>query len=259
MEIVSLGCGAMVLGYGALCAGLLWAVLVSASSSGWAFEFGGRRFRVHRYASRRVEIRVDGTLLPPSRVATNPDFVLHAVPLPDGRQLDLKITKKRCRAAIGEALIYDSDGPLAVQHRAHGPGPARSPRAPEDPRWNAAAVLLRELEDDPEVSAAAARLGAEVRAAMFSHEQARQAADAHAALGGTGDDATALVARREAVVEDLLRVVRELHLAASGRSIEPTSLPKVEETLRRLEAEREVDSARLRLGATAGRQANASR
>jgi hypothetical protein len=63
------------------------------------------------------------------------------------------------------------------------------------------------------------------------------------------------VDQREAVVTDLLGLLRALHLAASGREAPTAAVSEVEDTLQRLEADREVDSARLRQVAAARAQA----
>ncbi|MEZ4236617.1 MAG: hypothetical protein R3F59_10765 [Myxococcota bacterium] len=226
----------------------------------WSFSYEGRAIEVRNYVLSE-RITVDGEQVARTRVGGNHlNYAVHALALPDGRQLDVAVTSDgytfRCRATVGDQVVYDS---LAVVPRA-GPARARLPEAksappvagiPTDARWGAAEVLLRELADDPEVRASAGTLSTELRAAMLRLEQARLAAEAHASLGG-GDEAAALIEARESAVEELLALLRELHLAASGRSEVQPPPRDAEDALQRLEAEREVD--RLRRAARAVRE-----
>jgi hypothetical protein len=231
----------------------------------YRFELEGRGFEVRNYVGRE-EILVDGVPVPRTRVAGDGGHAMHAVGLPDGRQVNIVIdavggSRIRCRALVDDEVVYDSapdPAKRAVRAKVQL-SPVASPDAEaapaEDPRWAAAKVLFAELAAEGDVAAAAGSLEVELSGAMRRLAQARRAAEAHATLGGADEEGAALVSSREAVVADLLGLLRALHLAASGREVPAAAVSEVEDTLQRLDADREVDSARLRQVAAARTQA----
>jgi len=235
--------------------GAVWAVFW-AQFGRWSFDFGGRTFTVRNHLFHEV-IEVDGEVVKGTRVHATLMEADHAIALPDGRQLDIVIGSTDgfsmfCRARVGEDVIFDSK-----QHgqraRAKLPGalkptPAAPTSSPEDtiddPRWAPAQVLLDALAADPSMSASAASLREALRDALGALERSQRAAAAHQALGGSEDRGALdeVVRHRDASVEDVLGLLRELHLAATTQA--PS--PKVQDTLAQLKAEREVDDAVLR-------------
>ena len=229
----------------------------------WRFTAEGRQITVSNFIFHET-IVVDGVRVPHTRVGGNYlTWATHALALPDGRELLINIASQdgitvRCSALIGEEVVFDSSTPVralgrvaptraALPEPAATPTPAASaappapapalplpePREARDPRWTAASVLLSSLRADPELGRAAADLEAELRRALARRAATAEAVAAHVALGGSSE---------EQDVQDLLRVLREVHLAASRRERTASALPPVEDVLARLRASHEVDA-----------------
>ena len=242
----------------------------------WRFTAEGRQITVSNFIFHET-IVVDGVRVPHTRVGGNYlTWATHALALPDGRELLINIASQdgitvRCSALIGEEVVFDSSTPVRALGRvaptraalpepaatptsaasaapslpAASPAPALplpEPREARDPRWTAASVLLSSLRADPELGRAAADLEAELRRALARRAATAEAVAAHVALGGSSEELAPIVSQREQAVQDLLRVLRELHLAASRRELTASALPHVEDVLARLRASHEVDA-----------------
>lgn len=245
--------------------GLFMLLLVALGSIGlltwvpfgrWTFEYGGRTFEVRNYGVREV-ILVDGVVVEHTGVSTNwTTKAAHAIKLPDGRQLEIVIASSNgltidCIARVGDEVVFDSTVHRVPEGAARAtlPGtlePDPPSTEPDDARWAPARVLLDELEATPELAESARALRGALHEALDGLQRATRAADAHQALGGAGDDLDAVVQHREDSVQEVLGLLRELHLAATTRDVRA---PSIEDTLGRLEAEREVDEAALRRAA----------
>lgn len=222
-------------------------------SGRWSFSLGGRRFEVINYGFRE-RILVDGQPVSDTRVGGDGmTQAIHAIALPDGRQLDVRIGTQNglsveCTAEVDGEVIFDSRGAgaLGLEARARLPGELR-PEAPdppetvEDPRWEAALVLLQELAENPALEATVEELSQELRRALHRLVQAHQAAEAHHALGGSSDELAPVLQAHEAAVQARLDLLRQLHLAASSPAPTEEALPDVRDALDRLKTEQELD------------------
>lgn len=233
----------------ALLGGLVgWGVLVRR----WSFVVDGQTIDVKNYPSRE-EVLVDGTLRPDTSVAGEglTGCATHTVVLDSGRIVTVSITAEglgvRCTAHVDGALVFDSDPGSAPEV------PSIDPE-PRDDRWAAAVVLLDELSKTPDLANSAARLRTQLRASLLSLASARTSGEAHRALGSTDDEVEVVVRQREAEVQRTLTLLRQLHLEAQSRETEPVDVDVVHESIRRLEAEREVAELQVRARAVSTSQ-----
>lgn len=206
----------------------------------WSFTFRGHLIEVTNYVFRET-IAVDGVVIEGTR--TGGDHMTHAwhqVTLPSGSALRVWIGQEGgrtiCRVDDGEQTVFRSDAPpdLVPQKVEAAPAP--------DPRMTAARLLLHDIAA---VDAGAARtLGDALEMLLRAENAARDAASAHAALGGGGDSAADLLCSRTAAVEEVLSTLRALHVAAtaSGGDDLARALSSVRETAARLSASSEVET-----------------
>ena len=92
----------------------------------------------------------------------------------------------------------------------------------------------------PDAAKTAAAVRIEVSGALSRLASARESAEAHCALGGSMADVAERLAHQEAAVNDVLALLRRLHVAANAVHTDRTDVAWVEESIHKLEADREV-------------------
>lgn len=240
--IVFGGTGLVVLGTGA--AALVYTSVTHVER--WSFGYLGRRIEIRAYhpltrlggASLGSEqVLVDGAAATTERDGHSGPYVRHVLRLDNDRTLRIWIRAggvrlgdpegwAGCLVDDGARVIFTSDAPPRPEIESAW-------EVDDDPRLAAARVLLADLAGLDE--RAAGDLEVAVERLLAAERDAVYRAAAHAALGGDGEE---LVARRASEVEDLLRALRELHLAVTRRDAEATKVAK--RALARLGAVHEV-------------------
>lgn len=207
----------------------------------WEFAWRGRQIRVRNYLLSET-ITVDGQPVATRREG-NLMWCEHELEL-DGDRLRIWVSSNgdtvSCRADDGTRVIFQSKElppPLDL------PAPKPALEA-EDRRLAAARVLLGAVAEVDR--AAAADLERALVQVLADESAAREAAEAHVALGGTAAEAGAVLEHRSRAVEELMATLRQLHLRVSGPQDAGDPAPalrEAREALSRLDAAREVDAA----------------
>lgn len=224
-------------------------LLLAYYSRSWEARWRGRHIKVVN-RSMSEELWVDGELVARNRshgmamsvVLTGlvEDPEAGSLPLRARIHMDNGLSVQ-CELTIGGEVVPTVAGAGMLDE-----APASEEAIPVDPRWAAAVKLLRKVreEGDASVRDAANALQDALRDTLLALEHLGEAADAHAVLGGAAEGLAPLEARWGLRADEVVAMVRELHLAVVSRHSPDASdqVEAIQDLVRRLEAEAEVDA-----------------
>ena len=222
----------------------LYLFLVKIPHRTWKFEHAGHQIVIKNYSLHEV-IYLNGEQIKETKVSSfNFTAAEHKLLLPSGEEINIYIetdgTSVFCQALSDETLLFDSQERKRKGKKAQSITPKK-----EDPRLVAANTLLDELftSRTEDVIESSKQLRSALHIAFDRLEKSKRSMEAYKAIDPVAQpELEKVVAEHEAKLQQLLKVVKDLHYTVTKDSADDIIIPDdVQNVLLFLKAEQEVN------------------